>query len=170
MTNHDVTMRFATLDDAATLALMSRDLVETGLGWQYRGERIRKLIEDTNTVALVAADSDRVVGFAIMSFGDERAHLVLLAVRATHQRRGIARGLIEWLLESARVAGVATIQVELRAENAGAYALYYKLGFIKMLRAPNYYRGREAALMMIRTLRAPGVAPAPLPPRMLDNY
>src|SRR5664279_350985 len=163
-----ISLRLAIPDDASTMALMSRDLVEAGLGWQYRSERIRKLIDDVNTVALVAADGKRVVGFAIMTFGDERAHLVLLAVRPGHQRRGIAQDLVEWLLESASVAGVATVQVELRADNAAAHALYRKLEFAQKLRAPNYYRGREAALVMVRTLREPGVAP--VPPRMLDKY
>ncbi len=95
-----------------------------------------------------------------MSFGDEHAHLVLLAVRATHQRRGIARRMTEWLLESAATAGIASIKVELRTDNAAAYALYRGLGFVEMLRAPGYYRGREAAIFMMRMLRPPGLEAA----------
>ena len=41
-------------------------------------------------------------------------HLSLLAVSPTYQRRGIARRLIAWLLDSATVAGTSSIHVELR--------------------------------------------------------
>ena len=148
---------------------MSRDLVEAGLGWHYRTERIRQLIDDADTVALAACDGPRVAGFAIMSFGDEHAHLVLLAVRATHQRRGIARRMTEWLLESATTAGIASIKVELRTENLPAYALYREVGFVEMLRAPGYYRGREAAIFMIRMLRPAGLEPQTWLPPTLDR-
>lgn len=154
----DIPLGFAHPSDAHALALMSRDLIETGLGWMYRTERITKLINDPAAVALVARDSPRAAGFAVMTFGDERAHLVLLAVRSTHQRRGIARRMIEWLLRSAVVAGIASIHVELRADNRPAYALYRALGFGETLRVPGYYRGCETAVRMILLLRVPQVA------------
>jgi ribosomal-protein-alanine N-acetyltransferase len=164
-----VTLRFARPADAPALAQMSRDLVEAGLGWQYRPERIRQLIDDIDTVALAACDGQRVAGFAIMSFGDEHAHLVLLAVRASHQRRGIGRRMAEWLLESAATAGIASIKVELRTDNVAAYALYRRLGFVEMLRAPGYYRGRETAIFMMRMLRPPGLALLTWNPPTLDR-
>ncbi len=116
-------------------------------------------------MALVTRDGPRIVGFAIMSFGDERAHLVLLAVRPSHRRRGIARRMLCWLVDSAAIAGTASIHVELRADNAAAYAMYETLGFAETFRVPRYYRGVETAVRMLRVLRAPGVvAPAWEPP------
>lgn len=164
-----ITLRFAKPSEASALALMSRDLVEAGLGWHYRTDRIRQLIDAADNIAIAACDGERLAGFAIMSFGDEHAHLVLLAVRATHQRRGIARRMTEWLLESAVTAGIASIKVELRADNAAAYALYRALGFAEMLRAPGYYRGREAAIFMMRMLRPSGLMPHAWQPPTLDR-
>jgi [ribosomal protein S18]-alanine N-acetyltransferase len=164
-----ITLRFARRSEAPALALMSRDLVEAGLGWHYRADRIRQLIDDVDSVALAACDGQRVAGFAIMSFGDEHAHLVLLAVRATHQRRGIARRMTEWLLESAATAGIASIKVELRTDNVAAYELYRGLGFAEMMRAPGYYRGRETAIFMMRMLRPPGLKPHTWRPPTLDR-
>ena len=160
MACRDVPLGFASVGDAQAIAVMARDLVEAGLGWEYRRDRVARMIGDTNTVALVARDLPRIAGFAIMSFGDDRAHLSLLAVRPSHQRRGIARTMVGWLVESAMTAGVATIHVELRAANAAAFALYRDVGFDETLRVPGYYRGREAAVRMIRVLRTPN-APAP---------
>jgi len=154
----DILLGFANRSDAATIAQMSRDLVEPGLGWAYRRERIGELIRDPETVTLVARERGRVVGFAITTFGDERAHLVLLAVGKASQRRGVARRMIHWLVESAAVSGVASIHVELRAHNVPAITLYRAMGFAESLRVPGYYRGREEAIRMVRVLRAPGTA------------
>jgi [ribosomal protein S18]-alanine N-acetyltransferase len=156
--SQDITLQLASRSNAEAIAAMSRDLIESGLGWQYRAERIRGLMNDPETAALVARDGDRVIGFAIMSFSDERAHLVLMAVRPPEQRRGIARRMTRWLVESAATAGIASIHLELRARNEGAYAFYRAMGFAETLRLPGYYLGRETAIRMMRMLRAPNVA------------
>src|SRR5258707_11988311 len=65
---------------------MSRDLIETGLGWSWGPDRVARSIANKDTFTLLACDHDRVVAFAIMYFGDEHAHLNLLAVRPSHQR------------------------------------------------------------------------------------
>jgi ribosomal-protein-alanine N-acetyltransferase len=151
----DITLQFADRRDASTLASMSRDLIEAGLGWRYRAQSVRALIDEPETVTLVARNGDSLAGFGIMKFGDERAHLVLLAVEPAYQRHGIARRVIAWLVESAATAGVASIHVELRASNTGAYAFYRAIGFAETLRLPGYYSGRETAIRMLRMLRAP---------------
>jgi [ribosomal protein S18]-alanine N-acetyltransferase len=151
--------------EAAVLARMSRDLVETGLGWTYRTPRMSSLISDPAATALVAREPGRVVGFSIMRFGDERAHLVLLAVDPARRRLGIATRMLHWLVESAAVAGIASIHVELRVSNTAAHGLYESAGFAETFRVPGYYHGAEAAVRMIRLLRAPGIAvPAWQPP------
>jgi ribosomal-protein-alanine N-acetyltransferase len=137
------------------MAAMSRDLIVAGLGWHYRPARIARLIEDRETSALVACDAAGPQGFAIMQFGDEQAHLALLCVQASHQRLGIGRRLVDWLVESAQVAGIASIGLELRADNERAYAFYRTLGFAQTLIVPGSYDGRIAARRMLRMLRTP---------------
>ena len=151
----DIEIEFALPSDAVQIAHLARDLIEADLGWTYRPERVRVLICDPDVVTLVARDGPYVVGFAIMQFSDERAHLVLLAVRPTHQRAGIARRLLEWLLESAAVAGMASVHVELRVTNEAAFAFYRAMGFAPTLRVEGYYLGRETAVRMLRMLRVP---------------
>ncbi|MCC7327978.1 MAG: GNAT family N-acetyltransferase [Burkholderiales bacterium] len=158
MARTEFALHLAEPGDARAIAAMSRDLIESGLGWEYRDERVAKMIADPETVALVARDVSLIAGFAIMTFGDDRAHLVLLAVGQSHHRQGIARAMLDWLLESARTAGAASVHVELRAANAAAFALYRSAGFEQTLRVSGYYRGRESAVRMLRLLRAPDAA------------
>jgi ribosomal protein S18 acetylase RimI-like enzyme len=151
-----VELGFAYASDAQPLALMSRDLIEAGVGWSYRRERILRFIADADAIVLVARHARQRIGFAIMSFGDQRAHLVLMAVHPSCQRRGIGRRMLQWLLDSAVVAGITTVDVELRAGNRAAYALYRHLGFDETSRVTGYYGGRETAVRMVRVLRLPG--------------
>ena len=165
MTAHAITVRLADARDAQAIALMSRDLVESGLGWKYDAARVLKAIRDRETLIPVACDRGRIAGFAVMEFGDERAHLVLLAVRPAHRRLGIGRRLLDWLVKSARTAGIASVHLELRAGNEAARRFYRALGFSETIMIPRYYGGSEAAMRMIRLLRmASTAAPAWQPP------
>ena len=165
----DITLRFARSADAPTLAAMSRDLIEHGLGWHYRTERVTTLLHDPETVTVVADDGPRTVGFAIMAVGDARAPLVLLAVRSSHQRRGIGARMTRWLVATAATAGMASVDVELRAGNRAAYALYRVLEFTETQRVDGYYCGRETAIRMMRLLRPMGLAPQTWSPPPSDK-
>lgn len=169
MSANAITLRLAEVRDAHELSLMSRDYVESGLGWKYDASRLLRTIRSPETVTLVASARDLLAGFAIMEFGEERAHLVLLAVRPTHRRHGIGRRLISWLLESARTAGMQSVHLELRASNEAARGFYRAMEFVETLLVPGYYRGREPALRMLRMLRTPGEpAISWTPPRTED--
>ena len=153
-----VAIRPANLHEARAMAEMSRDLVEAGLGWRYTPQRMAALISDPRTLALVACDGVRVQGFAIMQFGCVHAHLTLLCVQPAQQRRGIGRRLSEWLIELARLAGIGSIQLELRADNSAALSFYRRLGFIQTQYEPGYYGGFIAARRLTRLvhpIRAP---------------
>ncbi len=138
------------------MAQMSRDLIETGLGWTYDPPKITRLIDHPETLPLVAVDRQGLCGFAVMQFGEERAHLVLLAVQSRSQRLGVGRSLLHWLLASARAAGIAELSLELRSGNAAARAFYRAMGFDDAGLLPGYYRNRETALRMRLVLRRPG--------------
>jgi len=160
MNARNITLRPGRPADAVSIAAMSRDLIEAGLGWSWGPDRVGRAIANKDTFTLLACDRERVVAFAIMYFGEEHAHLNLLAVKPSHQRLGIGRRMVEWLVESAQVAGIATIHLELRAVNTIARSFYRSLAFVESAYIPGYYRGREMALRMMRALRKPGV---PLP-------
>lgn len=83
-----------------------------------------------------------------MHFGEEEAHLDLLAVKPTYQRTGIGRQLIEWLEKSALVAGISIIYLEVRAKNREARMFYERLGYRRIRQVQGYYSGRESAVCM----------------------
>ena len=68
--------------------------------------------------------------------------------RPERGRCGIGRRLHEWLIEPARVAGIASMRLELRTDNAAALSLYRRLGFTETQLVPGYCEGHVAARRM----------------------
>ena len=87
-----------------------------------------------------------------MRYGDDDAHLDLLAVAPAYRRMGVARQLLEWLEKCAVVAGIFDIALEVRAGNEGAQRFYKRMGYRARTDLPGYYQGIEAALRMGRDL------------------
>jgi [ribosomal protein S18]-alanine N-acetyltransferase len=87
-----------------------------------------------------------------MHYGDESAHLSLLAVRPNQQQRGLGALLIAWLEKPALVAGIERIRLEARADNPNAIAFYRKQGFRESGRIAGYYRGSVDAVRLEKRL------------------
>jgi len=149
----DYRFELAAPRDAAAIATLSRRLIEAGLPPSWPAERVLCHIKRTDSVVLTARCGATLAGFAIMQFGDDRAHLNLLAVDTTHQRRTLGRQLMNWLHESALMAGTFLLSLELRLTNSGARRFYETLGYRAGPVVPGYYQGREDALRMTLDLR-----------------
>jgi ribosomal-protein-alanine N-acetyltransferase len=163
----EVVLQLARAADARTIAEMSRTLIETGLRWTWTPQRVLREIRDRNANVLVARVRDGVAGFAIMRYGETHAHLNLLAVETRFRRQGIGRRMMQWLEQTALVAGIADIGLEVRARNVVARRFYAALGYGETRHLPNYYGGVEAAVAMRRRLRdaaPPSSLPFPLWP------
>src|SRR5262249_6419731 len=106
---------------------MSHRLVETGLAPAWSAARIRWHTRHPDSVVLTARVHLAPIGFAIMRYGEDVAHLNLLAVDPAHRRRGVARSLLRWLEETALTAGTFMIGLELRAGNEAGRAVYRAL-------------------------------------------
>jgi ribosomal protein S18 acetylase RimI-like enzyme len=145
-------LSLARSSDALEIAEMSRDLIEYGLAWSWTPARVLRSISGRDSSVVVARRRPRIAAFAIMHFGDETAHLNLLAVAAGHRRQGLGRRLMEWLTATAVEAGIFRIDLELRAQNQAAREFYERMGFDALTVIPGYYQGREGALRMTRRL------------------
>jgi len=147
-----VMLGLARANDAREIAEMSRDLIEQGLTWSWTPARVQHFISGAESSVIVARRERRIAAFAIMHFGDEVAHLNLLAVAPEHRRQGLGRQLMDWLTATAIEAGVFRINLELRTNNEQARAFYENLGFDQLGVVQGYYQGREAAVRMSRHL------------------
>jgi ribosomal-protein-alanine N-acetyltransferase len=148
----NLTIRLATRGDSLAIARMSRDLIERGLGWSWTPSRVQRSVADPDANVAIAVVGAAPVGFGIMKYRDDEAHLLLLAVQPASTRRGIGAALVGWLEASARIAGIGQAYLEARAANAGARAFYRRLGYEEIQMLPGYYRGVEASVRMAKDL------------------
>lgn len=150
---HTVVLELASSSDSATIAELSRNLVEDGLPWSWTPQRVTGHTADASSIVLCARVGEALAGFAIMRFFDERAHLNLLGVDPRYQGRGLGTKMLHWLEGSAHVAGAFQITLEVRSLNARARAFYAERGYVEVKHMPGYYFGRESAIRMFRDLR-----------------
>ena len=150
ITQHDI--RLAGEPDAQAIACLSRDCIEAGLGWSWRPARVLRSITEPSTNVVVCREHGSLAGFAVMKYGDEEAHLLLLAVDPRKLRRGVGSALMSWLEETARTAGLGVIRLEARCANSPALAFYRHLGYREVARVPGMYRGMEDGVRLAKDL------------------
>lgn len=150
--NDRIHIEFANRRHALHIAEMSRNLVEAGLAWSWRRERVMNAIRNPDTAVIQATVVSMFAGFAIMRFGWQEAHLDLIAVKPRFRRIGVGTALLCWLEESAITAGIPFIRLELRENNQSALKFYEHKGYRPVRRITGYYGGHETAIELARDL------------------
>lgn len=92
-----------------------------------------------------------ILGYGLMSYAMDEAHILNICVDPASRRSGIAAYLLEHLLLQARQHEVDWVLLEVRKSNAAAIALYQGAGFHEIGERRNYYpalKGREDALVL----------------------
>jgi len=131
---------------------MSRDFIEYGLGWSWTPGRVVKHIRDPDTAVIKVTNDNQLLGFAVMHFGLDIAHLNLLAVKPAYRRQGLGKRLMAWLQNTDRNAGIETIILEFRSTNHSARGFYKQIGYREFQAIAGYYQGKESAIRMRKTL------------------
>ena len=99
---------------------------------------------------LVALDGDRVAGYVGSQTVLDESDMMNIAVDPQYRRQGIAQALVEELVKCLARKGSRCLTLEVRASNAGAIALYGKLGFVQVGLRKNYYRNPREDAMILR--------------------
>ena len=134
-------IRLTTNADARDIALMSRDTIEHELHWHWREPVVRQSIADASVNVAVMRNHEELIGFGLMRYEDDSAHLLLFAVAERHRRRGVGSTLLNWLQDVATTAGIGHVKCEVRAENSGALAFYQRHGFRPVSEVVGMYGG-----------------------------
>jgi ribosomal-protein-alanine N-acetyltransferase len=108
-----------------------------------------ELARDDRTY-LVARVDGHIVGYAGLMSRRPTADIQTIAVDPGHRRRGIARGLLTYLLDVAEDARCTETLLEVRADSPAAIALYESEGFAPIARRTDYYGPGADALIMRR--------------------
>ena len=148
-------IHLAVPDDAVAIAALSRRTIEHGLEWRWTPQRVLSSMADADTNVIVARRHADLLGFAVMSYGEDEAHLQLLATQLRCRRQGVGSSLLAWLERTLMVAGIRTLKLETRTSNASAQTFYQHRGFVEFDRRHGYYQGVEDAIRYIKQLGLP---------------
>ncbi|MEM7358871.1 MAG: GNAT family N-acetyltransferase [Pseudomonadota bacterium] len=149
--NHDtIYLEEASPTDAGMIATMSRDYIESGLGWSWNEKRVLASIKRPNTQVLKAFKGSEFAGFGIMTFGKLKANLNLLAVHPPFRRYGIGAEIVTALEDQAVTLGQENFYVQVRESNQAAREFYRQFGYEMIDRNPRYYKNREAAVILYK--------------------
>src|SRR5262249_33830504 len=91
-------------------------------------------------VAVTDAEPGDVAGYAIAHAAADEGEILNLGVASQQRRRGIARALVDAVLEELGTRGVRTVFLEVRDSNSAARRLYAQRGFREVGRRSRYYR------------------------------
>lgn len=121
----------------------------------FTKEQISQLLEDYNTVSLVARVGAEIAGFVIgIMYIDRKAlhgHILTIDVAPAHRRKGFGRLLMDEIENIFAAKGAKASYLEVREDNAPAIALYLQLGY-KIIGRLDHYYGRAHGICLKKTL------------------
>lgn len=150
----DFRLRRAVADDLAALVELER----ASFSYDRMSERqFRRHLRSDSAAVLVAEDSTRLLGSAVLFFrrGVSRARLYSLATAAAARGRGIGAALLAAAETLARARGLQTLSLEVRRDNAAAVRLYESRGYRRIAALDDYYDDGAAAWRYAKSLTDP---------------
>lgn len=138
-------------EDAEAVAALSADA--GAARWDAEAFRRELLLSHARLRVIEGGASFAIAGFAVWWHVVDEVHLLNIVVAANLRRGGLARALMDSMLDDARSAAARAIELEVRAGNAPAIALYTAYGFETLGRRKRYYADGEDALLMEYVLK-----------------
>ena len=137
-----ITIQRATINDLETLYQIERECFTVEA---FSKEHIAYLLQNPNTLSLVAHVNGEIAGFIIglihrhdkMITG--RVYTIDVAVK--HRRKGVGLKLLNELEQIFVKRGVKICYLEARVDNVAALELYRKHGYVEVEKLKKYYRG-----------------------------
>ena len=129
-----MTVRQAAAADARALAQIERAC----FAQPWSEQALADTLGQTGSLFLLAEEGDKVVGYAGCQCVLDEGYITNVAVLPRARRQGIARQLLQTLLQQGK-GRLSFITLEVRQSNRAAIALYQQLGFCQVGVRKGYY-------------------------------
>ncbi|QSQ15165.1 ribosomal protein S18-alanine N-acetyltransferase [Myxococcus landrumensis] len=149
--SHGFSIRRMTLDDLTAVMALEQAAFKN----PWSAELLKRELEhEWSTILLVEEPRESVppllLGLAIFWIVHDEVHVLNVATAPQHRRRGVARAVMEEVLERGKGRRCCLATLEVRKSNEPAIQLYRSFGFRPVGIRPNYYADeREDAVVMV---------------------
>lgn len=131
-----------------------RQIEEECFAHPWSLDSIRAELDKEGSFFFVAEDNGSPVGYIGFNIVLDEGYIANVAVRHKYRRQGIAKILIQTVIDTAVNNNLAFVTLEVRPSNRNAVSLYKKYGFEEVGRRKNFYRDpTEDGLIMTKFLR-----------------
>ncbi len=89
-----------------------------------------------------------IIGIISYSIIYERGEINYIITLPNHRNQGIGGQLLEYAINDMKNSSCTSISLEVESTNTNAINLYSKYGFTKQGTRSNYYKGKDAYLMV----------------------
>ena len=97
--------------------------------WNNPHRDIRRKLQVQPDLFLVGCTGDRVVATVMCGYEGHRGWINYLAVHPQHQRKGIARRMMDQAEANLRAVGCPKTNLQVRSTNSGVIEFYKNIGF-----------------------------------------
>ena len=127
-------------------SLFAEDAWSDAMFWSELAER-----DTRHYVVAIAADD--VIGYAgLCVYAPDQAFVQTIAVASAHQRHRVGTTLLQHLIEESERRSCTQLDLEVRADNPVAIALYEKHGFARMGLRRRYYQPSNTDAVIMRRI------------------
>jgi ribosomal-protein-alanine N-acetyltransferase len=140
-----VSLTPGTSDDLDSVMDVMNSAFPARFGEAWTRSQCAGILPMTGVRLVLARDGEETaLGFSLYRTVAGDSELLLLAVDASAQGKGIGRKLLDHFIEDAKQNGAERIHLEVRDGNQATW-LYESAGFTEANRRRNYYRGKDGA-------------------------
>lgn len=128
-------------------------LEEETFSMPWSADSFLRMIEKEDTAYFVAEEDGRILGGCGLLLIAGEGNITNVVVAPEARKRGVATGLLTYLLAEGSRAGLYAYTLEVRVSNVAAIRLYEKLGFVSEGIRPGFYEKpvEDAMIMWRRT-------------------
>lgn len=144
-------LRLAGLADLESLVQLEQRCFDSD---RISRRSFRRFIEAPSDVLLIAEHAGQIVGYilVLMHAATRLARIYSIAVNPDSRGLGIGEALVRASEQAAAQAGRIVMRLEVRVDNAGAIALYRRLGYRQFGTYRDYYADHQDALRFERRI------------------
>lgn len=118
----------------------------------WSADLVAREVQQEHASIVVITEGGAVLGFVILWVILDEIHILNVAVEPALRRKGLAKLLLDELLDRGRQRGLSSAILEVRVSNEAAIGLYRSLGFDMVGKRRAYYSDGEDAWLMQRDL------------------